>query len=74
MRWCQGTDVRAADVSDAKLAKNIAAPDAGHPRRCCRSRRAGGAESVGGTAPERVAEQIAALRAVVDEHAAWAAS
>jgi argininosuccinate lyase len=27
----------------------------------------------GGTAPERVAEQIAALRATVDEHAAWAA-
>jgi argininosuccinate lyase len=27
----------------------------------------------GGTAPERVAEQIAALRATVDGHAAWAA-
>ena len=27
----------------------------------------------GGTAPQRVAEQLAALRAVVDEHAAWAA-
>jgi argininosuccinate lyase len=26
----------------------------------------------GGTAPERVAEQITALRALVDEHAAWA--
>jgi argininosuccinate lyase len=28
--------------------------------------------SYGGTAPERVAEQLAALRVVVDEHAAWA--
>jgi argininosuccinate lyase len=27
----------------------------------------------GGTAPERVAEQITALRATVDEHAGWAA-
>jgi argininosuccinate lyase len=27
----------------------------------------------GGTAPERVAEQLAALRGVVDENAAWAA-
>jgi argininosuccinate lyase len=28
----------------------------------------------GGTAPERVAGQLGALRAVVDEHAAWAGS
>jgi argininosuccinate lyase len=26
----------------------------------------------GGTAPERVAEQVAALRVTVDEHASWA--
>jgi argininosuccinate lyase len=30
-------------------------------------------KAYGGTAPERVAEQLAALRRVVDEHAAWAA-
>jgi argininosuccinate lyase len=30
-------------------------------------------KAFGGTAPERVAEQIAALRTAVDEHAAWAA-
>ena len=30
-------------------------------------------QAPGGTAPLRVAEQLAALRAVVDEHAAWAA-
>jgi argininosuccinate lyase len=30
--------------------------------------------SYGGTAPARVAEQLTALRAVVDEHAAWAAA
>jgi argininosuccinate lyase len=28
----------------------------------------------GGTAPERVAEQLAALRATVDDGAAWAAA
>jgi argininosuccinate lyase len=27
----------------------------------------------GGTAPDRVAEQIAALRETIDAHAAWAA-
>jgi len=30
-------------------------------------------KAYGGTAPERVTEQLAALRGVVDEHAAWAA-
>jgi len=29
---------------------------------------------VGGTAPERVAEQLTQVRAVVDDAAAWAAS
>ena len=32
------------------------------------------ARAPGGTAPDRVAEQLAALRAEVDEHAAWAAA
>jgi hypothetical protein len=31
-------------------------------------------DSYGGTAPGRVADQLAALRRTVDEHAAWAAS
>jgi argininosuccinate lyase len=30
--------------------------------------------SVGGTAPARVAEQLAALKALVDDHLAWAAA
>jgi argininosuccinate lyase len=30
-------------------------------------------QGFGGTAPERVAEQITALRGTVDSHAAWAA-
>ena len=30
-------------------------------------------KAYGGTAPARVAEQLTALRAVVDENAAWAA-
>ena len=32
-----------------------------------------GREGYGGTAPERVADQITVLRAAVDEHAHWAA-
>jgi argininosuccinate lyase len=30
-------------------------------------------QGFGGTAPERVAEQVSALRTTIDSHAAWAA-
>ena len=71
--WCQVHDCDLADVSDEDLAKVsphltpdvrevLTVPGALAAR-----------SSSGGTAPERVAEQLAALRAVVDEHAAWAA-
>src|ERR1700691_3557446 len=71
--WCQVHDCDLDDVSDADLAKVsehltpdvrqvLTVPGALAARR-----------QFGGTAPERVAEQISALRTTVNAHAAWAA-
>ena len=71
--WCQVHDCDLGDVSDADLAKVsehltpdvrqvLTVPGALAARR-----------GYGGTAPERVAEQITALRSAVNAHAAWAA-
>ncbi len=71
--WCQVHDCELADVSDADLAKVspqltpdvrevLTVPGALAAR-----------QSPGGTAPARVAEQLAQLRDAVDEQAAWAA-
>jgi len=71
--WCQVHDCDLDEVSDADLAKVsghltpdvrtvLSVPGALAARK-----------AYGGTAPERVAEQIVALRAAVEEHAAWAA-
>jgi argininosuccinate lyase len=71
--WCQVHDCELADVSDADLARVspqltpdvrevLTVPGALAARR-----------SPGGTAPERVAEQLSQLRAAVEEQAAWAA-
>jgi argininosuccinate lyase len=71
--WCQVHDCELADVSDADLARVspqltpdvrevLTVPGALAARR-----------SPGGTAPQRVAEQLAQLRAAVEEQAAWAA-
>ena len=71
--WCQVHDCELADVSDADLARVspqltpdvrevLTVPGALAARR-----------SPGGTAPERVAEQLGQLRAAVEEQAAWAA-
>ena len=71
--WCQVHDCELADVSDADLARVspqltpdvrevLTVPGALAARR-----------SPGGTAPARVAEQLAQLRAAVEEQAAWAA-
>ena len=71
--WCQVHDCDLADVSDADLAKvsEHLTPDV---RQVLTVEGALAArKGYGGTAPERVAEQIAALRATVDEHAGWAA-
>ena len=72
--WCQVNDVDLDQVSDEDLAKVspqltpdvrsvLTVPGALAARK-----------GFGGTAPERVAEQLAALRTTVDNGAAWAAA
>jgi argininosuccinate lyase len=72
--WCQVNEVGLDGVSDADLAKvsphltpdvrSVLTVDGAIAAR----------KGVGGTAPERVAEQLTQVRAVVDDAAAWAAS
>jgi argininosuccinate lyase len=72
--WCQVNEVGLDGVSDADLAKvsphltpdvrSVLTVDGAIAAR----------NGVGGTAPDRVAEQLAQVRAVVDDAAAWAAS
>ncbi len=71
--WCQVHDCDLPDVSDEDLAKISAhlTPDVREVLSVTGALEA--RKAYGGTAPERVAEQLAALRGVVDEHAAWAA-
>jgi len=72
--WCQVHDCDLPDVSDEDLARISPhlTPDI---REVLSVQGALAARSAyGGTAPKRVAEQLAALRAVVDETAAWASS
>jgi argininosuccinate lyase len=72
--WCQVHDCDLPDVSDEDLAR-ISPQLTPEVREVLSVQGALAArKSYGGTAPERVAEQLTALRAVVDEHAAWAAS
>jgi len=72
--WCQVNDCDLPDASDEDLAKisSHLTPDVREVLSVTGALAARKAH--GGTAPERVAEQLAALRAVVDEHAAWAGS
>jgi argininosuccinate lyase len=70
--WCQVHDCELADVSDADLARVSPrlTPDV---REALTVNGALAARSApGGTAPARVAEQLAALRAEVERQAAWA--
>jgi argininosuccinate lyase len=72
--WCQVNDVALDEVSDADLAQISPSltPDV---RSVLTVQGALAARSgVGGTAPSRVATQIADLRELVDADAAWAAS
>jgi argininosuccinate lyase len=71
--WCQVHDCDLPDVSDEDLVKISAylTPDIREVLSVTGALEA--RKAYGGTAPARVAEQLAALRAVVDEHAAWAA-
>jgi len=70
--WCQVHDKELAEVSDAELARVSPrlTPDV---REALTVEGALAARSApGGTAPARVAEQLAALRAEVERQAAWA--
>ena len=71
--WCQVHDAELDEVSDEDLAKisPLLTPDVREVLSVTGAIAA--RRTRGGTAPERVAEQLAALRAAVDEHAAWAA-
>jgi argininosuccinate lyase len=71
--WCQVHDCDLDEIGDGDLAKIsehltpdvrsvLSVPGALAARK-----------AYGGTAPERVAEQVTALRAAVEQHAAWAA-
>jgi argininosuccinate lyase len=72
--WCQVNEVGLDEVSDADLAK--VSPHLTPDVRAVLT--VDGAlaarKGFGGTAPSRVAEQFAAVRAVVDDAAAWAAA
>jgi argininosuccinate lyase len=71
--WCQVNEVGLDDVSDADLAK--VSPHLTPDVRAVLT--VDGAiaarKGFGGTAPDRVAEQLASVRAVVNDAAAWAA-
>jgi argininosuccinate lyase len=72
--WCQVNECDLNEVSDADLAKvsEHLTPDV---RSVLTVEGALAArKAYGGTAPERVAEQVTALLAAVEEHAAWAAA
>jgi len=71
--WCQVHDCDLPDVSDEDLLKISAhlTPDIRGVLSVTGALEA--RKAYGGTAPARVAEQLAALRAAVDEDAAWAA-
>jgi argininosuccinate lyase len=72
--WCQVHDCDLGDVSDADLAaiSPQLTPDVREVLTVSGALAA--RDGRGGTAPVRVAEQLARLRLVVDEHAAWAAA
>src|ERR1039457_7027475 len=70
--WCQVHDCDLPDVSDEDLAK-ISPQLTPEVREVLSVEGALAArQGHGGTAPERVAEQLVALRATVESHAAWA--
>jgi argininosuccinate lyase len=71
--WCQVADCELADVSDEDLARisPLLTPDVRDVLTVPGALAA--RASRGGTAPDRVAEQLSRLRATVDEQAAWAA-
>src|ERR1700761_3866907 len=72
--WCQVHDVELEDVDNDDL-QRISAHLTPDVRQVLTVRGALDArKEQGGTAPARVAEQLAALRTLADQHAAWATS
>jgi argininosuccinate lyase len=70
--WCQVNDKDFDDLTDDELAKvsphlTPDVRDVFSVRGALAARKA-----YGGTSPERVAQQLAALRSLADEHASWA--
>ena len=72
--WCQVNDVTLDEVSDEDLAK--VSPHLTPDVRAVLTVEGALAarKGFGGTAPDRVAEQMTALRTTVDNGAAWAAA
>jgi argininosuccinate lyase len=71
--WCAAHNCDLTDVDDVQLAE-ISPHLKPEVRAVLSVRGAIGARSArGGTAPDRVVEQIAALRGQLAEHASWAA-
>jgi len=70
--WCQVHDCELDQVSDADLAKISEHLTPGVREVLTVEGALAARKAYGGTSPERVAEQVTALRAAVQEHAAWA--
>ncbi|MBO3747751.1 argininosuccinate lyase [Streptosporangiaceae bacterium NEAU-GS5] len=72
--WCQVNECDLGDVSDEDLAKisPVLTPDVRDVLNVAGALRA--RKAYGGTAPDRVRDQLAALREAVDAQAAWAAN
>jgi argininosuccinate lyase len=72
--WCEVHDCELGDVSDEDLAKvsQFFIPDVRHVLSVQGALAA--RDTYGGTSPRRVAEQLAALRAIVQRDAAWTAA
>ena len=70
--WCQVNDKDFGDLTDDELVKVSAhlTPDVRDVFSVAGALAA--RKAFGGTSPERVAEQLATLRGLADDHAAWA--
>jgi argininosuccinate lyase len=72
--WCHVHDCDLADVSDADLAKISPHLTPGIREVLSVPGALAARKAPGGTAPQEVASQLAALRTVIEDHAAWAAA
>src|SRR5215207_7006355 len=74
VRRCEDKDIGLADASDADLAAIDPRLDGGLRRHLTPQAAVAARSGHGGTAPDRVREQMARLRGVVDEQRRWAAA